>query len=74
MENNLQAKGIDFSQAEPFLCEECGNDRFVVQYLIKRFSPLISPSGNEMIVPISCFACSNCNHINKDFLPENDNL
>jgi hypothetical protein len=74
MENQFQNKGIDFSQSEPFVCEECGNDRFTVQYLIKRFSALLSPTGNEMIVPVQAFACSKCEHINKEFLPENDDL
>jgi len=65
---------IDFSQAETYTCEECGNDRFVVHYLIKRFSPLISPTGQEMLTPVQAFACTKCNHINKDFLPENETL
>ena len=72
--NQLQAQGIDFSKAESYLCEECGNDRFVVNYLIKRFSALVSPTGNEMITPMQVFSCTKCGHINKDFLPENDSL
>lgn len=74
MDNNLQAKGLDFSQANSYTCEECGNDRFVVNYLIKQFSALISPTGQEMLTPVQAFACSKCGHINKDFLPENDTL
>jgi hypothetical protein len=62
------------SQAESYTCEECKNDRFTVTYLIRRFSPLVSPTGEEMIVPVSCFACTSCGHINKDFLPENNSL
>jgi len=62
---------IDFSMAETYVCEECGNDRFVVNYLIKKFSALVSPTGNEMLNPIQCFSCASCGHINPDFLPEN---
>jgi len=68
--NQLQPE-IDFSMAENYTCEECSNDRFVVNYLIKKFSALISPTGNEMLTPIQAFACSKCGHINADFLPEN---
>jgi hypothetical protein len=68
--NQMQPE-IDFSMAETYVCEECGNDRFVVNYLIKKFSALISPTGNEMLTPIQAFACSKCGHINPDFLPEN---
>ena len=70
----IQSQGLDFSQAENYTCDECGNDRFVVHYLIKKFSALLSPTGNEMLTPISCFACTKCNHINKDFLQEHDEL
>lgn len=63
---------LDFSKADSYTCELCGNDRFVVQYIIKKFSSLISPTGQEMLTPISCFTCSKCNHINKDFLPDNE--
>lgn len=61
---------IDFSLAETYTCEKCGNDRFIVNYLIKSFSALVSPTGNQMLTPIQAFACSNCGNINKDFLPE----
>lgn len=62
---------IDFSLAEDYACEECGNEKFIVNYLIKKFSALVSPSGNDMLTPIQAFACSKCGHINADFLPEN---
>ena len=68
--NQIQPE-IDFSMAEDFTCELCNNDRFAVQYFIKKFSALVSPNGNETLVPMQAFACSTCNHINSDFLPEN---
>ena len=69
-QNQIQPE-IDFSMAETYTCEECGNDKFIVNYIIKKFSALISPTGNEMLTPIQAFACSKCGHINSDFLPEN---
>jgi predicted RNA-binding Zn-ribbon protein involved in translation (DUF1610 family) len=72
MQNQLQ--GLDFSDAETYVCENCGHDHFEVTYLIKRFSALISPTGQEMLTPIQAFACKECGHINKDFLPENETL
>ena len=71
MQNQIQP---DFSQAENYLCENCQNDRFEVHYIIKKFSALISPTGNETLVPTQCFSCTKCGHINKDFLPESDNI
>ena len=72
MQNQLQ--GLDFSDAESYVCENCGHDHFEVTYLIKKFSALISPTGQEMLTPIQCFSCRECGHINKDFLPENETL
>ncbi len=72
MQNQLQ--GLDFSDAESYVCENCGHDHFEVTYLIKKFSALISPTGQEMLTPIQAFSCKECGHINKDFLPENETL
>lgn len=72
MINNKQE--IDFSQAENYTCDDCGHDHFVVNYIIKRFSALISPTGQPMLTPVQAFACAKCGHINKDFLPENETL
>jgi predicted RNA-binding Zn-ribbon protein involved in translation (DUF1610 family) len=73
--NQLQQNtNLDISQAEVYKCDECGHDRFIVNYIIRRFSPLISPTGQEMLTPVQTFACTKCGHINKDFLPENQGL
>lgn len=72
--NQLNARGIDFADAETYTCEECGHDRFEVTYIIKKFSALLSPTGQEMLTPIQAFSCKECGHINSDFLPENQTL
>ena len=74
MNTNQGQQGLDFSKADSYVCESCGNDRFIVHYLIKKFSALISPTGQEMLTPVQAFACTKCDHINKDFLPENESL
>ena len=61
---------LDFEQATDVTCDECGNTRFVVRYLLKRFSPLVSPTGDELIVPMQAFTCTKCGHINNEFLPQ----
>jgi hypothetical protein len=64
----------DFSQALDYTCDKCGGTAFVAQYLIKKFSALLSPTGEEMLAPIQVFACAKCGHINNDFLPESDQV
>ena len=49
-------------------CDECESLHFVQVFKIKRISPVISPTGQEVMAPIQIFSCKECGHINKDFL------
>lgn len=64
----------DFTQASDYTCEQCEGKAFVAQYVIKKFSALVSPTGETQLAPIQVFACAKCSHINADFLPENDQI
>ena len=35
--------------------------------MLKKLSPLISPNGQEAIIPVGVFACESCGHVNKEF-------
>ena len=35
--------------------------------MLKKLSALLSPSGQEALVPVAVFACENCSHINEEF-------
>ena len=61
---------IDFSQTTPEVCEECKNDTFTQVYQMRKLSALLSPSGQETMIPIQVFACAKCGYINKGFLPK----
>ena len=54
---------VDLSQAETMKCEYCGNYLFIKSSLIKRLSPLVSPTGEEVIAPVQVFNCGNCGTI-----------
>lgn len=64
-----QRLNIDISKAQDVVCDNCGNYTFNEVVLMKRVSPLVSPTGKEAIVPIPTFACNACGFINKQFLP-----
>ena len=49
-------------------CDECENSRFVPVFVVKKVSALISPNGQEIVVPIQALKCDQCNHINELFL------
>ena len=65
---NMQGQP-DFDKATDVTCDECKGTKFVVRYFLKRFSALVSPTGDEMLIPMQVFACSNCGHVNEEFLP-----
>ena len=60
------------AQADSVTCESCGNHTFVAVMMMKRISPIISPTGKEAIVPIQTFACNACGFVSKQFLPVMD--
>lgn len=61
---------IDMSQTTAEVCESCENDTFVQVFQMRKLSALLSPVGQESMIPIQVFACAKCGHINKGFLPQ----
>jgi len=61
---------IDFSQTSAETCESCENETFVQVYQMRKLSALLSPTGQEAMIPVQVFACAKCGHINKGFLPK----
>ena len=70
---NIPPVKIDLSTATDMECESCGNNVFVPGFIIKRVSPLISPTGQETIIPVQVYVCNLCNHMNEIFKPSLEN-
>ena len=60
---------VDISKATDLVCE-CGSKLFRPVMAIKTLSALVSPTGQETMIPIQVFACAKCGYINKGFLPK----
>ena len=58
---------IDLTHATTLECEGCGCKGFKQTLMLKKLSPLMSPSGQEAIIPVGVFACEACGNINKEF-------
>ena len=58
---------IDMSQTTPIKCESCENQTFKQTLLIRKLSALVSPNGQETVIPIAVFACEKCGHVNSEF-------
>ena len=65
--DNLQ-QSIDMSKATSIICEKCENTTFKQTLIISKLSALLSPNGQETIIPSAVFACEKCGHVNEEFL------
>ena len=60
---------VGLEQTDEIKCDECGSNTFHPAFLLRKVSPLISPTGKETVLPIQVFACDACGHVNEEFLP-----
>ena len=58
---------LDMSKATKMECEECKNKTFKQTLMLSKLSALISPNGQETIVPAAVFGCEKCGHVNSEF-------
>tara|TARA_R110002020_G_scaffold414404_1_gene623885 strand:- start:209 stop:445 length:237 start_codon:yes stop_codon:yes gene_type:complete len=58
---------IDFSKTTQIKCEACESSTFKQTLLLRKMSALVSPNGQETIIPMQVFACEKCGHVNKEF-------
>ena len=58
---------VDLTHAATLECEECKCKGFKQTMMLKKLSPLVSPTGQEAIIPVAAFCCEQCGHINKEF-------
>ena len=58
---------VDISKADNVVCEECGNYLFIMSYVIKKVSAIMSPTGQDVIAPVQVYSCGNCGVVPKLF-------
>ena len=54
---------VDLAQAETLKCEYCENYLFISSTIIKRLSAIVSPTGEEALIPIDVYSCGNCGRV-----------
>jgi hypothetical protein len=60
---------IDFNQTLALKCDECNNPTFRPVVFLRRVSRLVSPDGQDHVIPLESMECAKCGHINRDFNP-----
>ena len=58
---------IDMSRATSIECEECKNTTFKQTLMLHKLSALVSPNGQETLIPVQVFACEKCGNVNPEF-------
>ena len=61
---------VDLSTAETMKCEQCGSTLWKNAFIIKRISAIVSPNGQEAIVPIQVYSCDGCSKVPSIFLKD----
>jgi len=59
---------LDLANAETMQCEHCSNYLFISATIIKRLSAIVSPTGEETLIPIDVYSCGNCGRVPKTML------
>ena len=59
---------VDLAQTETMKCEYCDNYLFISSTIIKRLSAILSPTGEETLIPIDVYSCGNCGKVPKTML------
>ena len=60
---------INIEDTESLICDECGNASFIQCFFIRRISPIVSPTGQEAMVPIQVYSCGNCGKVPEKLMP-----
>ena len=59
---------VDLKDAETIKCKSCNNYLFITSFILKRLSALVSPNGQEALIPVQVYSCGNCGEVAEGFL------
>jgi len=68
MIENTQNAVFDLTTAPDVSCDDCNGVYFQQVIRIKKISPLVSPNGQAMKVPIQLVQCLNCGVIDESLM------
>ena len=59
---------VDLRDAETINCSSCNNYLFITSFILKRLSAIVSPSGQEALIPVQVYSCGNCGQVAEGML------
>ena len=64
---NAQVR-VDLKDAETIKCNSCYNYLFITSFVLKRLSAIVSPTGQEALIPVQVYSCGNCGKVAEGML------
>ena len=59
---------VDLKQADTIKCNDCDNYLFITSFILKKLSAIVSPNGQEALIPVQVYSCGNCGKVAEGFL------
>ena len=59
---------VDLRDAETIKCSSCNNYLFITSFILKRLSAIVSPNGQEALIPVQVYSCGNCGKVAEGML------
>ena len=59
---------VDLKQADTMKCSDCNNYLFITSFILKKLSALLSPNGQEALIPVQVYSCGNCGKVAEGML------
>ena len=59
---------VDLKQAETIQCSDCNNYLFITSFILKKLSAIVSPNGQEALIPVQVYSCGNCGKVAEGML------
>ena len=54
---------VDLREADTIKCDDCGNYLFLTTHILKRLSAIVSPTGEEALIPVQVYSCGDCGKV-----------
>jgi len=69
MDQQNQTPGIKLSDTQEITCNSCQGTTFTDAVKLRRVSKFLTGTNKPGVIPIPVFKCSDCGHVNEEFLP-----
>ena len=61
---------VDINDTEMVKCDDCGNASFIQAFFLRKLSALMSPTGQEAMIPVQIYSCGNCGKVPEKLMPK----